>query len=216
MTFGPEYPKIQTIYKRDAKGALRVGDWTLPEFEWLQDLPWTWTEKIDGMNMRLHWDGDTVKIAGRSDRAQIPSELLANLAPQLDPELWRNVFGDGTDVTVYGEGYGAGIQSGGKYRNAQSMIVFDILLDGVWLLDADVGEIAGKLGLLAVPTTLYLPLRDIWATVTSGKLHSVFVGADCEGVVGRPPCDLLTRRGHRVIAKVKVRDGLHVCDESEQ
>lgn len=143
--FGPKYPKIQTLWKRDERNVVVPGDWSTPELEYLADKPWRWTEKVDGTNIRLHWDGERVTVGGRTDNAQVPSPLVANLAPQLDADLWRSVFPDANDVTLYGEGYGAKIQSGGMYRPDQALIVFDVLVDRWWLLPDNVEDVAKNL-----------------------------------------------------------------------
>lgn len=45
-----EYHKIQSVYKREPTGTRHLieGEWTLPEFEYLANNPWTFTEKVDG------------------------------------------------------------------------------------------------------------------------------------------------------------------------
>ena len=80
--FGPEYCKINTIWKRDEAGKVIIGDWSRPESAFLADLPWRWTEKIDGTNIRLHRaaKGGKVRVGGRTDKAQLPKDLEDNLA----------------------------------------------------------------------------------------------------------------------------------------
>ena len=39
-----KYPKIQTIFKRDDDKKIIFNDWTLPEFEYLQNCLWYWFE----------------------------------------------------------------------------------------------------------------------------------------------------------------------------
>ena len=47
-----EYPKIQSIFKRDENTHKFIdGVFSLPEFEYLKDNLWIWTEKIDGRNI---------------------------------------------------------------------------------------------------------------------------------------------------------------------
>lgn len=208
MTFGPEYCKIQTAFKRDERGIIIPGEWTLPEFEYLADRPWRWTEKVDGTNIRLHWNGETVTVGGRTDNAQVPAPLVANLAPQLNPSLWATIFSDSSDVTVYGEGYGPKIQKGGgAYRADQGLIVFDVRVGRWWLKDEDVSNVAAALGLDVVPTVGYgWTLSGAWEIVREGALTSRWPGVTPEGLVGRPQVDLFSRNGDRIIVKLKLRD----------
>ena len=51
-----EYHKIQTVFKRDMQKngkTLLEGHWTLPEFEYLSVNIWSWSEKVDGTNIRV-------------------------------------------------------------------------------------------------------------------------------------------------------------------
>jgi hypothetical protein len=44
-----EYPKINTVYKRDEKThKVLIGNYSLPEFEYLKDAQWRFQEKVDG------------------------------------------------------------------------------------------------------------------------------------------------------------------------
>lgn len=206
--FGPEYSKIDTLWKRTEKGLVIPGEFSTPEFEYLRNVPWTWTEKIDGTNIRLHWDGTVVTIGGREDNAQLPAVLVAALARggQLDGNRWEAMFPDAVDVTVYGEGYGQGIQKGGQYRPDTSVIVFDVRVGGWWLEEASVADIAGKLGLETVPSMGTFTPSDAWEGVVHGELHSHWPNAQIEGIVGKPAVNLFTRKGERIITKLKVKD----------
>ena len=54
-----KYHKIMTVFKRDPETkykTLLMGEWALPEFEYLCCNPWVFTEKIDGTNIRVNWD----------------------------------------------------------------------------------------------------------------------------------------------------------------
>ncbi|HET9029247.1 MAG TPA: RNA ligase family protein, partial [Candidatus Aquilonibacter sp.] len=105
-----------------------------------------------------------------------------------------------------GEGYGAKIQKGGQYRQDQSLIVFDVRVGEWWLKPDAVKDVADKLGLDVVPTFDTMTLRDAVALVQGGNLHSHWPDAKIEGLVGRPAVDLYTRKGDRIVAKVKVKD----------
>ncbi len=206
LRFGPEYSKIHTIWKRDERGVIVPDDYSLPELEYLAGNQWMWTEKVDGTNIRLHWDGVKVTIGGRTDNAQVPARLVANLAPVTEPGLWKTVFPDADDVTVYGEGYGAKIQSGGMYRQDQALIVFDVLVGPWWLLPADVADVAAKLGLEVVPRLEPMSLDAAWTSLTAGRFGSAWPDARIEGYVGRPAVELFTRKGERLLVKMKVKD----------
>lgn len=204
--FGPSYPKIQTLYERDERNVIIPGEWSVPEFGYLADAPWRWTEKVDGTNIRLHWNGETVTVGGRTDEAQVPAPLLRNLEPLLLPERWREVFPDADDVTVYGEGYGAKIQKGGMYRPDQAVIVFDVLVGRWWLGEDNVASVASALGLDTVPWQFTGSLEEAWERIVAGRLTSAWPDARIEGLVGRPTVDLFNRRGERIMAKAKVKD----------
>ncbi|MEA3446494.1 MAG: RNA ligase family protein, partial [Bacteroidota bacterium] len=113
-----EYHKIQTVFLRSPESRyknLMEGEWALPEFEALKDIEWVWTEKIDGTNIRIMWDGKIVRFGGKTDNAQIPVFLLNVLQDTFTAEKMNAVFPDATNVCLYGEGYGAKIQKGGNY-----------------------------------------------------------------------------------------------------
>lgn len=205
-TFGPDYTKIHTAFKRDEKNVIIDGQWTLPEFVYLQGNPWIWTEKVDGTNIRLHWNGEKVMIGGRTGNAQIPTSLIAALEPYTDRETWARMFPDGSDVTVYGEGYGAGIQRGGHYRPDKSLVVFDVRIEDWWLRDESIKEVADGLGLDVVPQVGIFTPNEAWKYIKEGNLKSAWPDAPIEGIVGRPEVPLFDRKGQRVITKLKVKD----------
>ena len=62
-----EYPKINTLFKRDENSIIIPSEYTLPEFEYLKYCPFECTEKIDGTNIRIIWDGHKVSYYGRTD-----------------------------------------------------------------------------------------------------------------------------------------------------
>ena len=63
------YHKIQSIFKRDAENGYKfTSEYSCPEFEYLQNNEWEFTEKVDGTNIRIIWDGqDGLRIAGRTE-----------------------------------------------------------------------------------------------------------------------------------------------------
>lgn len=84
-----EYHKIETLFERDINGTKKLieGAFRNDAVKYLANNDWYFTEKIDGTNIRIHWDGHRVEFAGRTDRAQIPKSLMDYLTNTL--ALWR-------------------------------------------------------------------------------------------------------------------------------
>lgn len=203
------YPKIPGPFKRNTepgpdRNKLIMGVWSSPELEALAHLEWTWTEKVDGTNTRVHWDGHRVTFGGRSDNSAIPAKLITTLQRLFPEELFEQIFND-SEVTLYGEGFGAGIQSGGIYRPDQSFALFDVHCGGLWLRRDAVEDVASKLGVETVPVALRGSIHEAIAEVKMG-VTSQWNGAQAEGLVGVAPEGLLSRRGDRIMVKVKRKD----------
>lgn len=210
-----EYHKIEGLYKRDenTKRLLR-GVYRSETVDFLKDCEWEFTEKIDGTNIRVHWDGHRVDFAGRTDKATIPPKLLDYLESKFGGEVNEQIFEEhfgGKEVTLYGEGYGAKIQNGGDYRPDNSFILFDTTIDGIFLRRGSLEKIARYFGIDIVPIVLTGTIKDAERFVMS-RPASTIGAAKMEGVVGRPKVELLTRTGGRVIVKVKVRDMMELED----
>lgn len=210
-----EYHKIQSVFKRDMSNkhkTLLEGQWTLPEFEFLQHNTWTFTEKVDGTNIRIEiqpgaMGAKNFHFNGRTDNAQIPAVLVKRLYERCDPlnEKLIEMFPEGNTV-LYGEGYGAKIQKGGgNYRVDQDFVLFDVRVGPWWLQRADVEDVAGKLGMDVVPIIGEGTLHDAIARCRQG-FHSRWGSFDAEGIVARPKTELVTRSGHRLITKIKLQD----------
>ena len=147
-----EYHKINSVFKRDDRGKF-TSEFSCPEFEYLRSNQWVWDEKVDGTNIRVHWDGNTVRLGGRTDAAQIYAPLIAVLQEMFPPSKFISTFDPGGEVTLYGEGYGAKIQKGGGNYNPTgvSFILFDVRVGHWYLLRSDVEEIAQKMGVPVTP-----------------------------------------------------------------
>src|SRR5215471_20483943 len=105
-----EYHKIETVYERDPK-TFKVIPSVLrnPVYRLIKESEFT--EKIDGTNIRCIWQEGKLTFGGKTDSAQIHSDLVRWLYDNVSAEKLAEVFPDTTAV-IYGEGYGAGIQKG--------------------------------------------------------------------------------------------------------
>lgn len=58
------YTKIETIYERDTEGTKKLieGQFRNEAVKYLKDLDWICTEKIDGTNIGVIWDGHKVSF----------------------------------------------------------------------------------------------------------------------------------------------------------
>jgi RNA ligase len=221
-----KYVKINTIWKRDSsrEGRDRIipGSWATPELEYLSQNSWRFTEKVDGTNIRVHLhprETDaapaTLDYGGRTDDAQISTHVLRHLdATFRSPEgLTRllTVFPRG-GVTLYGEGFGDQVnrQERRSYLPGASFVLFDVLAHSeegpLWLERANVEDVAERLALPVVPEVGTGTLLDAAEQVERGLLPSAWGDFHVEGLVMRPLVELKTRRGERVIAKIKVTD----------
>ena len=206
-----EYHKIQTVFKRDPvtnHKTLLEGEWSMPEFEYLADTTWEFTEKVDGTNIRVMFDGESVVFGGKTDAAQIPAFLVNRLQEIFHTIAARKklseVFPSG--ACLYGEGYGAKIQKGGgNYREDQDFVLFDVKVGDYWLQRKDVEDVAANLGIDVVPVIGSGTLHEMVDAVRNG-IVSRWGSFDAEGIVARPTVEFLTRNGHRIITKLKHRD----------
>lgn len=211
-----EYHKINSIYKRDMtqkKAPFILGEYSEPEFEYLKDNQWEFSEKIDGTNIRIMLNGDSITFGGKTDNAQIPAHLYTKLSELFlatkRKQLLHEMFtGDWKDICLYGEGFGYKIQGkvGVDYLTDEvNFCLFDIKIGDWWLERKSVYDIADKLGLLRPVVVGYGTLDEAIDLVKRG-FKSSFGNADAEGLVLRPTCELRKRNGERIITKVKCRD----------
>jgi len=255
------YQKINTIFMRDAKNVIMPYEpFTEPEFEYLRGLKWRGEEKIDGTNMRIEVTSSieyvveyennidlvetdeilgvkfNVRIAGKTDNAQIPKNLLKHMQEKYPNEKvfaalglkefipveewvdhkWVNSNGNPdptvipTMYTIYGEGYGEGIQSGGWYiKDGNEFIVFDVKVNNIYLKTDARDEIANKLGAPIVPLIGYFTLDEAIEFVRKGFRSKVAQKPEtkmAEGLVLRTDLGLCNRMGKRLIVKIKYED----------
>lgn len=215
-----EYPKIETVWDRDEKTKKVIpGQYRLPEFALIRS--WFVTEKVDGTNIRIGLNPDgTVCIGGRTDAAQIPTPLLSYLLATFTPNKLREAFTrDGvlSDFTLFGEGYGPKIQNGGGYSAIPQFRLFDVRVGNWWLETDNILSVAQTLGIRVVPfldsplglaETIPTTKESLQAMIDGSIVASEDGGTGCraEGIVARAQPLLLTRRGDRLMWKLKFRD----------
>ncbi len=207
-----EYHKIQTVYLRDPENnhkTLLEGAWAKPEFELLKDIDWLCTEKIDGTNIRVMWDGKNVAFGGKTDNAQIPSVLFKALQAAFTNEKMEACFPDADNVCLYGEGYGKKIQKGGNYLpDRADFILFDVKVGNWWLTREANEDVAAKLYIDVVPVIGVWKLEQAIEYARQGFKSTIAQNRNyvAEGLIMKPKVELFNRRGDRIIAKIKHKD----------
>ncbi len=237
-----EYPKIDTLFDRYENFAVNIERIRRPEF--LVPKGFIVTEKIDGTNVRVslerfvpplmnaegasgmaanaqHDDKSVewcVRFYGHHEKSQMPPFLLEYLQETFTlgkmKALWRGPGEAEYPIVLYGEGYGAKIQSGGDYRKDSdvSFRLFDVLIGESWLRRVDVESVATQLYILPVPY-VYLGQRPIDVIVAEVRVGIPSVVANLEGVPRMsegviaftdPP--LFNSRGKRLTFKLKTSD----------
>lgn len=209
-----QYEKIDTLYIRDIEGSKKLieGKFRDTTVEYLANLTWDWTEKIDGTNIRVMWDGHKITFGGRTDSAQIPAELVIKLNDifmnDAAEEIFEQTFGS-NEVIIFGEGYGRKIQKAGSHyiHDSVGFIVFDVLIGNNYQSREWVEKTAQMFGLAVVPIVGYGSLSE---AVDYMKGHPYSLVAEdkyeMEGLVCRPHYEMRDRCGNRVIVKIKWND----------
>lgn len=204
-----KYHKIQTVFYRDPDTkhkTLLAGAWSKPEFEYLAENTWVFTEKIDGTNIRVIWDGNKIRFAGKNENSSIPARLYEFLQCNLGgtSELLGEMFPDG--CVLYGEGYGGKIQGAQKtYGGTERFILFDVYANGVWICRDAVESVADALDIPVVPIIYTGNLYDAIRVARDG-FTSKFGEFTAEGIVARPMVEMFNNRGERIITKIKHKD----------
>lgn len=225
---GTEYPKIDTLYDRDEKHRVIVGKLKRQEFRIIKN--WSVTEKLNGRNTRISLFNDgvdgVVNYGGRTDEADMPSDLLDYLKKTFTLDKMKSVFWIDPlkipgGVTIYGEGYGPGMTPGsGIYRNNVSFRLFDCLVDTWWLERPNLEDIASKFRIKCVPILGiidFLPVNvsqierlffdDINKLVAIEENKNIDIrNIRPEGIVAKSEPILFNRKGQRVMWKLKIKD----------
>lgn len=236
-SYVPKQQKIDNLFRREREGENKnrivIGNFTKPEFEYISR--WVITEKIDGMNIRVHanQNGDYL-IGGKTDRANIPGDLVSHIDSKLLPtrfdgslcqddpdhilEVCANLGYEGYNVTLFGEGYGKGIQSGHYYQDYKGFILYDVKFtkdDGrsFFVPPAEVQVIGDSLGIPRVklfPETTLVKVIGHVRTFLNGNQYRGGASDEefytPEGIVAYPPTPIYDSFGNRICFKLKTKD----------
>ena len=207
-----EYHKIETLYKFNQETKkFDIGNFYNKSVEILKNNQWLFTEKIDGTNLRIWWNGHTLTYGGRTDNANFSKREIEYIETFLVNEyktvIFEQLFQE-KEVMVYGELYGSGIQNGGLYTNGEGYAfrVFDIEIDSIFLTyDNAFAITTQELNYDFVPIVMKSNIQEAVDYVLETD-KSTFSEAKLEGLVGKPLGDFRDRLGKRIIVKIKKKD----------
>jgi hypothetical protein len=215
-----KYHKIVTVYERDPDTKYKYlieGRFANPEFAYLSENIWNWSEKVDGTNIRVMWDEGRIRYGGKTDNAQIPAFLVNQMDEMFSVDTFNELY-PALNLCLYGEGYGAKIQKGGEnyIPYGQSFILFDVRVGDFWLQRYDVVDVADKLGIQVVPVVGVGSLNAAVEYARTGFSSKIAETSSvvAEGLVIRPAVELFDRQGHRIITKIKYKDFQHINDSN--
>lgn len=223
-----EYPKINSLWKREGwyfdqdkknspdyqKGrqSFIEGDYASAEFGNIK--LWDVEEKVDGTNIRIHFTCSLNQppiqpiFMGRTANSQLPCHLLQYLQSHFTEERLQKVFPDGSNVFLFGEGYGPKIQGcGGNYRGDPGFILFDVMVGNWWLKREDVYGIANQLQVPHCPPIGRMSEAEIVEYVKSKPLSRCSRNPQMmEGVICRSEPLVLYRKGIPIMFKLKCKE----------
>lgn len=212
-----EYPKMNTIYKRDEAGTIIDGEYSRDEYQFLEDREWLFEEKVHGLNVRVIWASPNVSFAGRTNNSQVQGsvmQMLISLFRTADKlPKFSEVFGTST-ACLYGEAFGGNINGGRRYGNLAQFLLFDATIDDVWVDRNKLEEIARQFG-THVPKVLGRGTLLEAVEQTRTGIKSSYGDFTAEGFVLRPVIPLLNGRGERIIGKIKYKDFAHERTETD-
>jgi len=119
-----KYPSIENHYREKFLEYVREAGYDNEQY--------IVTEKIHGANFSFHTKGKMVRVASRNDLTDgtfYGSQVVIDRFEDAIMDLKNTEYPDAEQISVYGELYGQGIQSGVFYRADKGFIAFDLHVD---------------------------------------------------------------------------------------
>jgi ATP-dependent RNA circularization protein (DNA/RNA ligase family) len=212
------YPKITSPFKRtDAKSkTVNVGVWfdDYAKFFGENGLPFYATEKVDGTNLNIVYDGNHIQYTGHTDKTvwdpEVEEWIKSKFQTPEFEQICEQLFGE-HEIKLCGELIGPKIQSNFYKLEDYKFILFDIHNNttNAWWSREKVEQIAKELNLDIVPVIGETTdtLRGWVNYLHNYKFISKFNNdVEIEGFVVRPSMEILKANGERVIYKIKIND----------
>lgn len=229
-----KYPKIETLFIRDENHKV-TPQLRITDFDNIKNC--IITEKIDGTNaqivLSINYDTLDVKVRFCSRENEIEKKDIMYIADtcckklKLDKiaEFYHNeialnqktavIKDNASELRLFGEVYGPGINKGALYSKEKDFRLFDIQIGTHFMNYDEMISLAERLGIKVVPIIYQGPLVDLLEydklkgfleKFTTRIIDEDGTGGLAEGIVIRPEPLLLNRYGERIIIKIKRSD----------
>lgn len=175
------------------------------EIIYLKNSLWFAWRKLDGENIRVHWDGERAVWNGKTNNFVCNANFKDYMALMFAEEFFEEKFGRDIKVTLFGEHMGPKVQGNELGLKSETFVLFDVLVNNTWLDHDQVVDVAKFFGLCTPAdfgSTFVSPLTNLIDTVAGGGIK------EWEGMVAVPLCGLRDRQGNRIVVKIKNRDYL--------
>ena len=172
-----EYPKIHNVYKFDESNKEFTRTFYDAEVEYLKDLKRLATEKYDGMNIRVYYDGYSVSWYGRGSRSKLPDEVNDLLKKYFVDTtiIFEQHFGD-CEVELFLECYGGkinGSKKRGRYGGIdETLIGLDVMINQVFLDRTKIDSIFEIFGIKSVQLIEFNNLEETMKYVENKSFRS--------------------------------------------
>lgn len=221
------YPKITSPFKRTDNKSKTVNTsvWfdDYAKFFGESGLPFYATEKIDGTNLNIIYDGNHIQYMGHTDKTswnpEVEEWIKSKFQTSEFEQMCEQRFGE-NEIKLCGELIGPKIQNNFYKLEDYKFILFDIHNDisNTWWDRQNVEENAKELNLDIVPLIGGTNFIDLfseskntlrgWTNLLQNAEFKSKINKDIEieGFVVRPLMEILKANGERVIYKIKIKD----------
>lgn len=169
---------------------------------------WIVTEKVDGANFSFWCDGEQVEVASRNQFVDGTFYGCQEVVDEIAPKILAFCSDNNTQIVIYGELYGGGIQKRVNYGK-KSFVAFDVhCVNSNTPVDKEFAiDLCERIGIPFAPVLFRGSFEDCLAVNNTFKSHLTPEGYDganiAEGVVIEPVNPAWFRNGSRVYFKNK-------------
>lgn len=210
-----EYQKPQPLLAYDEKLGKYLLRFASSVVDYLHVLPWTAHEHIEGLLIRVHWDGKKIEWASEGNDPLPPAvdDLIHDKFDGTE-SVFKKMFGD-KDTHLFATAYGGKINNG-AYGGKERLIGLDVLIEDNFLGKALIKQVFDAFDINTVDLFQVRDLQEAIQIVSreAGESKYNLKGADTpvSGLVCYPLQRLYDAAGKRVSTLIRKADLDNVYD----